>query len=91
MSRPLRALLLSAGLGTRLRPLTLYTPKCLVPIGGYPLLGRWLRKLEQAGCKAVLVNTHYLAEQVEAYLQSWWAQPAPCWPTNRSLAVAQAC
>jgi mannose-1-phosphate guanylyltransferase len=71
MSRPLRALLLAAGLGTRLRPLTLHTPKCLVSIGGFPLLGRWLRKLEKAGCEAVLVNTHYLAEQVEAYLQSW--------------------
>jgi len=71
MSRPLRALLLAAGLGTRLRPLTLHTPKCLVPINGEPLLGRWLRKLEQAGCEAALVNTHYLAEQVEAYLQSW--------------------
>jgi len=71
MSRPLRALLLAAGLGTRLRPLTLHTPKCLVPINGEPLLGRWLRQLEQAGCTTVLVNTHYLAEQVEAYLLSW--------------------
>jgi len=71
MSRPLRALLLAAGLGTRLRPLTLHTPKCLVPIGGVPLLGRWLRQLEEAGCTAVLVNTHYLTDQVEAYLLSW--------------------
>ena len=63
--------LLAAGLGTRLRPLTFHTPKCLVPIGGEPLLGRWLRQLEQVGCEAVLVNTHYLAEQVEAYLLSW--------------------
>ncbi|MCP9775660.1 nucleotidyltransferase family protein [Cyanobium sp. WAJ14-Wanaka] len=71
MSKPLRALLLAAGLGTRLRPLTLQTPKCLVPLGGEPLLGLWLRKLEQAGCEAALINTHYLAEQVDAYLQSW--------------------
>jgi mannose-1-phosphate guanylyltransferase len=71
MKRPLRALLLAAGLGTRLRPLTLHTPKCLVPIDGEPLLGRWLRQLEKTGCESVLVNTHYLAEQVEAYLQSW--------------------
>ena len=69
MSRPLRALLLAAGLGTRLRPITLHTPKCLVPIHGEPLLGRWLRQLEAAGCEAVLINTHYLAEQVEAFLQ----------------------
>lgn len=69
MSRPLRALLLAAGLGTRLRPITLRTPKCLVQIHGEPLLGRWLRQLEAAGCEAVLINTHYLADQVEKFLQ----------------------
>ena len=71
MKHPLRALLLAAGLGTRLRPITLHTPKCLVPIGGEPLLGRWLRQLDQAGCESVLINTHYLAEEVEAFLKSW--------------------
>jgi mannose-1-phosphate guanylyltransferase len=72
MSRPpLRALLLAAGLGTRLRPITLHTPKCLVSIGGEPLLGRWLRQLEAVGCEAVLVNTHHLAEQVKSFLQAW--------------------
>ena len=74
MKRPLRALLLAAGLGTRLRPLTLRTPKCLVPIGGEPLLGRWLRQLEAAGCEAVLVNTHYLPEKVTNFLQSWHSE-----------------
>lgn len=71
MTQPFRALLLAAGLGTRLRPITLHTPKCLVRIGGEPLLGRWLRKLELAGCNSVLINTHYLAEEVEAFLKSW--------------------
>ena len=71
MTQPFRALLLAAGLGTRLRPITLRTPKCLVPIGGEPLLGRWLRKLELAGCNSVLINTHYLAEEVETFLKSW--------------------
>jgi mannose-1-phosphate guanylyltransferase len=71
MSKPLRALLLAAGLGTRLRPLTLHTPKCLVTVGGEPLLGRWLRQLEAAGCEAVLVNTHHLSEQVKSFLQGW--------------------
>ena len=68
---PLRALLLAAGLGTRLRPITLHTPKCLVTIGGEPLLGRWLRQLEAVGCEAVLVNTHYLAGKVQAFLKGW--------------------
>ena len=71
MRQPLRALLLAAGLGTRLRPITLHTPKCLVPIGGEPLLGRWLRQLDQAGCESVLINTHYLAEAVEDFLKGW--------------------
>ena len=70
MSRPpLRALLLAAGLGTRLRPVTLHTPKCLVSIGGEPLLGRWLRQLEAVGCESVLINTHYMAYKVETYLE----------------------
>ena len=70
MTRPLRTLLLAAGLGTRLRPITLHTPKCLVPIRGEPLLALWLKKLEEAGCEEVLINTHYLADQVEAFIKS---------------------
>ena len=71
MKIPFRAILLAAGLGTRLRPITLRTPKCLVPVVGEPLLGRWLRQLELAGCEAVLVNTHYLADQVIDFLEQW--------------------
>lgn len=71
MTKKFRALLLAAGFGTRLRPITIHTPKCLVPIGGEPLLGHWLKKLELAGCDSVLVNTHYLAEKVETFLREW--------------------
>jgi len=71
MSSPLRALLLAAGLGTRLRPITEHTPKCLVRVAGEPLLGRWLRQLDAAGCEAVLINTHHLAEKVQAFLDAW--------------------
>ena len=66
----MRALLLAAGLGTRLRPLTDTMPKCLVPIKGVPLLGIWLERLTQAGIGPFLINTHYLAEQVEAFVES---------------------
>ena len=69
MTKPLRALLLAAGFGTRLRPITQKIPKCLVEVGGEPLLGRWLRQLENVGCEAVLINTHYLADQVESFLR----------------------
>ena len=65
MSFVFRALLLAAGYGTRLRPLTLDIPKCLVPVGGVPLLEHWLQKLENAGCESVLINTHYLSNKAD--------------------------
>ena len=67
----MKAFLLAAGEGRRLRPLTDRLPKCLVPIGGTPLLGIWLRLLERHGVRGVLVNTHYLADQVEAFVRTW--------------------
>ena len=65
----MKALLLAAGLGTRLRPITDTTPKCLVPIGGKPLLGIWLSRLSEANFGPFFINTHYLPEQVESYLK----------------------
>jgi len=64
-----KALLLAAGLGTRLRPLTETMPKCLVPIAGRPLLDYWFDRLAHAGLREVLINTHHLGEQVQAYIQ----------------------
>jgi mannose-1-phosphate guanylyltransferase len=65
----LRALLLAGGLGTRLRPLTDHTPKCLAPIHGRPLLAYWLDALfEEGRIDRVLVNTHHLREAVEAFV-----------------------
>ena len=66
----MRAMLLAAGLGTRLQPLTHTTPKCLVTVKGQPLLGIWLERLTQAGIGPFLINTHYLAEQVEAFIKT---------------------
>jgi len=66
----MRALLLAAGLGTRLRPLTRTIPKCLVPIKGQPLLDIWLETLTRASIGPFLINTHYLAEVVEAYVET---------------------
>ncbi|QOG12170.1 nucleotidyltransferase family protein [Arcobacter sp. FWKO B] len=65
----MKALLLSAGLGTRLRPITNFVPKCLVPINGKPLLEYWFESLSQIGVDEFLVNTHYLHKQVQAYLE----------------------
>ena len=63
-----RALLLAGGLGTRLRPLTDTVPKCLVPVGGRPILAWWLDALEAAGVGEALVNTHHLAVPVRAFI-----------------------
>ena len=60
MRKKLKALLLCAGYGTRLRPITLTKPKCLVEVSGTPLLERWLLELERIGVDEVLINTHYL-------------------------------
>ncbi len=65
----MRALLLAAGLGTRLRPLTNTVPKCLVPIKGKPLLAIWFERLSDAGIRPFIVNTHYLAGQVEHFVR----------------------
>jgi mannose-1-phosphate guanylyltransferase len=65
---PRRALLLAAGIGSRLRPITATVPKCLVPIHGRPLLDYWLELLIEGGIERVLVNTHYLPEQVERFV-----------------------
>ena len=65
----MRAILLAAGLGTRLRPITDTIPKCLVPINGKPLIDYWLEQLTKAGIEKFLINTHYLHEQVESYIE----------------------
>ncbi|NKB44732.1 MAG: NTP transferase domain-containing protein [Alphaproteobacteria bacterium] len=64
---PRRALLLSGGLGTRLRPLTDTVPKCLVRVKGKPVLGYWIDMLLESGVEHILINTHYLPEQVREY------------------------
>jgi len=64
----MKAFLLAAGLGTRLRPLTDTLPKCLVPICGEPLLAIWFRLLRAHGIDEVLVNVHHLADHVRAYV-----------------------
>ena len=69
-----KALLLAAGLGTRLRPLTDFIPKCLCPIRGAPLLDYWLERLTNAGVERILINTHHHSDLLQAYLaRSPWA------------------
>ena len=64
----MKALILAAGLGTRLRPYTDHTPKPLFPIQGRPLLDIMIFKLIAAGCKAVIINTHHRQARIEAFI-----------------------
>jgi mannose-1-phosphate guanylyltransferase len=69
-----KAFLLAAGIGSRLRPITDTTPKCMIPIGGRPMLDIWLDALAKAGVAEVLVNLHYLPDVVREHLAT---RPAP--------------
>jgi mannose-1-phosphate guanylyltransferase len=64
----MKAFLLAAGVGSRLRPLTDTVPKCLVPIDGRPMLDIWLDALDRAGVDEVLVNLHHLPHLVRRHL-----------------------
>ena len=65
----MKAFLLAAGRGTRLRPLTDTIPKCLVPINGKPLLHYWLALCAKYGISDVLINLHHFPEQVREYVE----------------------
>jgi len=64
----MNVLLLAAGLGTRLKPITNSIPKCLVPIKGKPLLEIWLDNLSQLKINQLFINTHYFSELVEKFI-----------------------
>jgi NDP-sugar pyrophosphorylase family protein len=66
----MRAMILAAGLGTRLRPLTDDRPKALVEINGRTLLEITLRRLRQFGVREVILNAHHFAEMIASYLRS---------------------
>ncbi|TMI85022.1 MAG: nucleotidyltransferase family protein [Bacillati bacterium ANGP1] len=65
--RPVRAMILAAGLGTRLRPLTDHTPKCMVPLGGKPLLEHGILWLRKHGITELVINLHHLPDVVTGY------------------------
>ncbi len=64
----MRAMVLAAGLGTRLGEITQKIPKCLVPVRGKTLLAHTIDRLKAVGVDYVVINTHHFAEQVERYV-----------------------
>jgi len=71
-----KAFLLAAGVGSRLRPITDTTPKCMLAINGQPMLDIWLNSFDRAGVDEVLVNLHHLPDVVRGHLAARTAPPA---------------
>src|SRR6185436_19416469 len=63
----MRAMILAAGVGSRLDPLTRNLPKPLVPIVNRPVMEHIIELLAKHGCTEIVVNVHYLGDQIEAY------------------------
>lgn len=66
----MKAMILAAGFGTRLKPLTLNTPKALIKYKDIPLIEHQILKLQEAGVNFIVVNLHHFAEQIEEYLKN---------------------
>ena len=83
-ARPARGMVLAAGLGTRMGTLSETVPKPLVQVAGKPLIAHALERLERAGVAEIVVNTHHLAAQIEAFLADYAARvPARSESTSR--------
>ena len=65
MNEPLNAMILAAGRGERMRPLTDTVPKALLPVGGRPLIVHHIDKLAAAGCRKLVINHAHLGAQIE--------------------------
>jgi mannose-1-phosphate guanylyltransferase len=72
----MKAFLLAAGVGSRLRPITDTIPKCMLPIDGQPLVDIWLDAFDRAGVDEVLVNLHHLPDVVRHHLDARTGSPA---------------
>jgi len=83
----MKAMILAAGKGERMRPLTLHTPKPLIPVAGVPLIEYHVRALKAAGFQGLVINHAWLGAQIEAYLGTGerWAVPIQYSPEAEPL------
>ncbi len=84
---PATAMVLAAGLGTRMRPLTNDRPKALVEVGGKALIDHMLDRLAGAGVTRAVVNLHAFADRLEAHLRERTAPPALTFSDERAAAL----
>ena len=84
-----KAIVLAAGFGTRLRPLTLSRPKPLLPIMGEPMLGRILDMLVSWGVEDIKVNAHYLPDQIEAFVREYQGEDMSSAAKGVSITVSR--
>jgi MurNAc alpha-1-phosphate uridylyltransferase len=86
-TQPIRAMILAAGRGERLRPLTDHTPKPLIPVQGKPLIVHHIERLAAAGITDIIINLNHLAEQIPAALgdgSRWHVRLHYSWENNLS-------
>lgn len=81
----MKAMLFAAGLGTRLRPLTLTTPKSMIDVAGKPLIAYGLEALKKAGVQDVMINTHHLADPIKAYVGDGSRWNLHCWYSHEPI------
>ncbi len=78
MPESLNAMVLAAGRGERLRPITDRCPKPLVPVGGQTLIEHTLDKLAVAGVQRCVINLNWLGQQIREHLEAQWRWPMQC-------------
>lgn len=66
----MKAMILAAGLGTRLLPYTNHTPKPLFTLSGQPILDDVIQRLRKAGCEEIVINTHHLHDKIETFIKT---------------------